>query len=257
MKMCILNMKFNFRLLIVVLLTNSFLLHAEVIKPEINIGTMFDYLKSGQSTLLKKVRNSGGGTAYVEVSISEIIYDSNGNAKEEPVKGVASEQDVRANTLVVSPTRLIISPNGVHNVRLLYMGSRDKERYFRVRFIPVLPNVDDFKVSENEISNYKKKLTAGVSVVSAYGSIVIVNPANVKFKTEIKKQEGHVSVKNTGTGTVILDAIQICSKTTRKCEPMRREHVLPSSSKLLPLKGSNVTMKLKLIEGDKIKSVEL
>ncbi|MDN7225643.1 hypothetical protein QZL56_21120, partial [Providencia stuartii] len=41
--------------------------------------------------------------------------------------------------LIVSPLRLIIPPSGFQSVRMIWPGEREKERYFRVRFTPVLP----------------------------------------------------------------------------------------------------------------------
>ena len=64
---------------------------------------------------------------------------------------------------MASPARLIVPANGMQGTRLLYMGERDRERYFRVRFVPVVPEKEDeFAVSSEEREDYKKTLSAGV-----------------------------------------------------------------------------------------------
>ena len=49
--------------------------------PELNVGALYDYLDSGKSTLLKRVRNGGDTTAFVKVSVAELVYDTDGNAR--------------------------------------------------------------------------------------------------------------------------------------------------------------------------------
>ncbi|MDF7340165.1 hypothetical protein NFG14_18585, partial [Proteus mirabilis] len=55
--------------------------------------------------------------------------------------------------------RLIIPPSGFQTVRILWSGARDKERYFRIRLTPVLPEENDgFGMSKDEITQYKTKV---------------------------------------------------------------------------------------------------
>lgn len=87
--------------------------------PELNVGALYDYLDSGKSTLLKRVRNSGDTTAFVKVSVAELVYDSDGNAREVDTEGLPLEQ----RGLVASPARLIVPAQGMQAVRLVYRGS--------------------------------------------------------------------------------------------------------------------------------------
>jgi hypothetical protein len=59
---------------------------------------------------------------------------------------------------------MIIPANGVQATRLLFMGERDKERYFRVRFIPVLPKQEDgFDLDANSVQKEQQQVSAGVN----------------------------------------------------------------------------------------------
>ena len=43
--------------------------------PQINVGTVYDYLEADKSTYLKRVFNSGDATAFVKINVLEIVYD--------------------------------------------------------------------------------------------------------------------------------------------------------------------------------------
>ncbi|PTT71705.1 pilus assembly protein, partial [Pseudomonas sp. HMWF007] len=123
--------------------------------PQINVGTVYDYLEAGQSTYLKRVFNSGDATAFVKVNVLEIIYGADGTPQEVAVENAAD--GASRNGLMASPARLIVPAQGMQGTRLLYMGERDRERYFRVRFVPVVPEKEDeFAVSGEERDAYKK-----------------------------------------------------------------------------------------------------
>ena len=109
--------------------------------PQINVGTVYDYLDADKSTYLKRVFNSGDSTAFVKVNVLEIVYDADGTPKEIPVEAAAD--GASRNGVMASPARLIVPAQGMQGTRLLYMGERDRERYFRVRFVPVVPEKED------------------------------------------------------------------------------------------------------------------
>lgn len=143
--------------------------------PQINVGTVYDYLDADKSTYLKRVFNSGDATAFVKVNVLEIVYGADGTPTEIPVQNAAD--GASRNGLMASPARLIVPAQGMQGTRLLYMGERDRERYFRVRFVPVVPEKEDeFAVSQEEREDYKKALTAGVNVMTGFGTVFLSAP---------------------------------------------------------------------------------
>nr|WP_217436077.1 molecular chaperone [Pseudomonas putida] len=196
--------------------------------PELNVGALYDYLDGGKSTLLKRVRNSGDSTAFVKVSVVEVVYDKAGVAHEVDTSGLALEQ----RGLVVSPARLIVPAQGMQAVRLLYRGSREKERYFRLRFMPVLPELGDgFAVDEQEAAQYRDTLKAGVNVLAGYGSLLFVRPAQARFNTPVRRENGQLTVVNEGNTTVVLDHFRQCVAAGEQCEPATKHHLLPGRSR--------------------------
>jgi P pilus assembly chaperone PapD len=210
---------------------------AAVATPELNVGGLYDYLDGDRSTLLKRVRNSGDSTAFVKVSVAELIYDDAGVAREIDTDGLALEQ----RGLVASPARLIVPAHGMQAVRLLYRGPRDQERYFRLRFMPVLPELGDgFAVDEQEAAQYRDGLRAGINLLAGYGSLLFVRPAQPQYQTAVQREAGLLKVANQGNATVVLDHFRQCRAPGQECEPATKHHLLPGRSRQFPGDASRV-----------------
>ena len=161
--------------------------------PQINVGTVYDYLDADKSTYLKRVFNSGDSTAFVKVNVLEIVYDTDGTPKEIPV--ATSTDGASRNGLMASPARLIVPAQGMQGTRLLYMGERDRERYFRVRFVPVVPEKEDeFAVSGEEREDYKKNLSAGVNVMTGFGTVFFVRPKDARFESVVSETDNALRI---------------------------------------------------------------
>lgn len=196
--------------------------------PELNVGALYDYLDSGKTTLLKRVRNGGDTTAFVKVSVAELVYDSQGNAQEVDLEGVELAQ----RSLVVSPARLIVPANGMQAVRLLYRGKRDQERYFRLRFIPVLPeNNDGFALDETQAEAYRDSLKAGVQLLAGFGTLLFVRPAQTHYQTRTEGEGGTLTVENQGNSTVALDHFRVCKAAGEQCGPATKHHLPPGRTR--------------------------
>ncbi|KIY39266.1 MULTISPECIES: pilus assembly protein [Pseudomonas] len=196
--------------------------------PELNVGGLYDYLEAGKSTLLKRVRNGGDATAFVKVSVVELVYDSSGVHREVELDGLALEQ----RGLVVSPARLIVPARGMQAVRLLYRGERNAERYYRLRFIPVLPELGDgFAVSEAEAEEYRDDLKAGVNLLAGYGTLLFVRPDQPRYQTLVHRKAGALTVSNQGNATVVLDHFRQCQTLDQGCETATKHHLLPGRTR--------------------------
>ncbi|MCV2224189.1 molecular chaperone [Pseudomonas mercuritolerans] len=194
--------------------------------PQINVGTVYDYLDADKSTYLKRVFNSGDATAFVKINVLEIVYGTDGTPQEIPVVNAAD--GASRNGLMASPARLIVPAQGMQGTRLLYMGARDKERYFRVRFVPVVPEKeDDFVVSGEERDEYRKSLSAGVNVMTGFGTIFFVRPRDARFDTAVNDTENRYELRNNGNTVVIVDEFKSCSLSKESdCGATTKHHVL-------------------------------
>lgn len=194
--------------------------------PQINVGTVYDYLDADKSTYLKRVFNSGDSTAFVKVNVLEIVYDTDGTPREIPVEAAAD--GASRNGVMASPARLIVPAQGMQGTRLLYMGERDRERYFRLRFVPVVPEKeDDFVVTSEEREEYKQSLSAGVNVMTGFGTVFFVRPKNARFETAIYDSDSRYELRNNGNTVIIIDEFKSCSLTNETdCGATTKHHVL-------------------------------
>jgi P pilus assembly chaperone PapD len=221
--------------------------------PQINVGTVYDYLDGDKSTYLKRVFNSGDSTAFVKVNILEIVYDKDGNPSEVPVKAQADNSS--RDGLMASPARLIVPAQGMQGTRLLLMGNRDTERYFRVRFIPVVPEKEDeFAVSSEEREDYKKNLSAGVNVMTGFGTVFFVRPKDSRFDSAVDNSSSTYRLRNNGNTVVVIDEFRNCSlKDETDCEPTTKHHVRAGNTFEFEKKAGR-EYRFNLVEGDNKKA---
>ncbi|VVO79543.1 hypothetical protein PS850_01764 [Pseudomonas fluorescens] len=224
--------------------------------PQINVGTVYDYLDADKSTYLKRVFNSGDSTAFVKVNVLEIVYDTDGTPKEIPV--ATSTDGASRNGLMASPARLIVPAQGMQGTRLLYLGERDRERYFRVRFVPVVPEKEDeFAVSGEEREDYKKNLSAGVNVMTGFGTVFFVRPKDARFESVVSETDTRYELRNNGNTVVIIDEFKSCSLSNEsECGATTKHHVMAGKTYAFD-KEKGREYRFTLIEGDSKKNLKI
>lgn len=224
--------------------------------PQINVGTVYDYLDGDKSTYLKRVFNSGDSTAFVKVNVLEIVYDAEGKPQEIPVTNAAD--GASRNGVMASPARLIVPAQGMQGTRLLYLGERDRERYFRVRFVPVVPEKEDeFVVSNEEREDYKKTLSAGVNVMTGFGIVFFVRPKDARYDTAINETAGRYELRNNGNTVLVIDEFKSCSLTKETdCGATTKHHVMAGKSFAFD-KEPGREYRFKLIEGNSKKDLKV
>lgn len=223
--------------------------------PSISIGSLHDQLPSDTSRLLKRVRNVGDATAYVRVEVSRLVFDAQGKSLEEPVDNAKlARSDSVANGIIASPNRLIIPANGgQHATTLVHRGEREQERYYRIRFVPVLPSTEEFSLSDAQQSDYAKSISASVSVFAGYGSILIVPPSQSRFATRL---EGNV-IHNDGNATIVLENLRLCeAEASSACSMGIKVHIRPGQSYTVQ-RAATHTAHFQVIEGPQRRELAL
>ncbi|SDR31354.1 hypothetical protein SAMN04490207_4979 [Pseudomonas gessardii] len=195
--------------------------------PNINVGVFYDYLDGDKTTYLKRVFNGGDSTAFIKVSVMEILYNADGSSEEVELK--SNPENTARDGLMATPARMIVPANGMQGTRLLYLGAREKERYFRLRFVPVMPEAEDeFVVSSEEREAYKNSLSAGVTVLAGFGTVFFVRPKDTRFATRVEERAGEYGLRNDGNSVVVVDQFKDCaSGDAQDCLPVTKNHILP------------------------------
>ncbi|AZF30587.1 hypothetical protein C4J89_1096 [Pseudomonas sp. R4-35-07] len=216
--------------------------------PNINVGVFYDYLDGDKSTYLKRVFNGGDSTAFIKVAVMEIVYNADGTSEEVELKSNAD--NTARDGLMATPARMIVPANGMQGTRLLYLGERESERYFRLRFVPVMPEKDDeFGVSSDDREAYKNSLSAGVTVLAGFGTVFFVRPKTTRFDTRTEDREGEYGLRNAGNSVVVVDEFKDCSTAEpQDCQPTTKSHILPGRDFSFT-KQAGRTYRFTLIEG--------
>jgi P pilus assembly chaperone PapD len=232
---------------------------AHAASPSINVGSLYEYIDGDKSNILKRVRNSGDATAFVRVNVTEMVYDAEGKSTEVPVTTEhLAQRSADGYSLVASPARLIVPAKGQHATRLLYQGSRDQERYYRVRFVPVVPEKgdQDFALNDAEAVKYQGELSAGIQVLTGYGIVVIVRPKDVRYDTTVQEEPGAFTLHNRGNTTVSVDNFTDCEAAGKNCTAPRKMHVRPGSSQRVD-KVSGHHYSFDIVEGAKPRKMQI
>jgi len=186
----------------------------------ITLDSMHTYLAPNRSTGELTVYNMSPTTAYVRVDVIEM------SVKGEELNAEPGEPE---NALLASPNRLIVPASGRQVVRLIALGERDRERYFRVRFVPVTPKkADGFAISDEDESEASKAIHAQLSIQVGYGARVVVAPRSPRFDTRIVAVDGGTEIHNDGDSTIFLAGHRLCRRSSRDCEELPVERVDPN-----------------------------
>lgn len=206
--------------------------------PKIGIDTFSDYLRADKNVIVKRVFNHGDATAFVKVRAWELVRQPDGSVEEIPLD---VETAGGRRELVVSPARLIIPAEGMQTVRLLFSGERGHERYYRLRFNPVLPNAGDgFQLTEKEADDYEVSISGGVQMLAGYGSLLYVRPREVAHQLAIDEEPGRFVVRNTGNATAVLDRFRECKGDGLDCDTAVVHHLPPGSERAFEQKPGHL-----------------
>lgn len=221
--------------------------------PSIDIGSMYEYMSMSKQFLVKPVWNRGSSTAYIKVTPVEIFFDEGG--KEYTSNDKADGDAIKKKDgLLASPSHLIVPAKGRATVRLVHIGKREQERYYRIGFNPVVPQTqDEFKLDEAAAEQYQQSFKAGVTVLAGYGAILIVRPLSTHFDTRIEQRDGQHIIRNNGNSTVLLQYFKACRE--QQCSGEQLIHLRPGQSKLVPKDGQHYRFTLK--EGEQSRPFDL
>lgn len=224
--------------------------------PSIGIGSMYDILSPDKQAINKRIYNTGLSTAFVRIELLEVNIENKQKILEIPVKEVSGNL-LEKNRLIATPLRMIIPPSGFQLIRFMWPGDRETERYYRVRFTPVLPEAGDgFGLNEQQVSQYREKaLSVGLNVIAGYGTLVIVQPSTPTFNTQIEtRSSDFIAITNKGNATIALENIRNCTSANTDCSSATRQFILPGQTKHIA-RAKGLKTGFTLIEGEKLRKL--
>lgn len=132
--------------------------------------------------------------AYIQMEVLEV--EAPGTKREKQVHVTDPEKA----TLLATPEKAIIPPEGQKLVRIVNLAPREEEeRIYRVNVTPILP-----PLSEKEEGNI-------VRVVVAYQLLVIVTPETPEVNWTARRNGKRLTFTNTGNTNVLLHTGRQCA----------------------------------------------
>ncbi|MBD1554850.1 molecular chaperone [Pseudomonas typographi] len=212
--------------------------------PRLVPGALVDTLAAGRSSMVKQLGNTGQLTAFVQVELAQVTFTADGQSHEVPLPA-----DGMLRPLLVTPARFILPAGGSQLMRMIYRGTREQERYFRLRYRPVAPRAGDvFAATDEDLTAYAKASHAGVQVLHGYGGVLIVSPEHPYYNTQRVPGANALVLSNQGNSSVILEGLRRCDLKTAACEMPQTVYIRPGRSHGLE-KAAGEQWRFELVEG--------
>ncbi|MNL14570.1 hypothetical protein D3C87_1355150 [compost metagenome] len=112
-------------------------------------------------------------------------------------------------------------------------------------------------MSAEERDAYKENLSAGVNVMTGFGTVFFVRPKNSRFDSVIDDSAGVYRVRNNGNTVVLIDEFRNCSlKNETECEPVTKHHILAGKTFEIEKKPGR-EYRFNLVEGASKKALRI
>lgn len=201
-------------------LLGSVLLTAGAVQAGISINNaIVDFRPGDRPVKDVLVRNHDGKPAFIEVTVVRVTEPGSQPEKQEPL-------GPKENTLLVSPRKLVIPPNGEKLVRII---SRHQplatDAVYRATLTPVVP--------EHQTGG-----KIGVQVVVAYGLLIFIRPQKLERRLEAERNGTMISFYNRGnTNLELRDGEQCITESTgeTRCEAITGHRIYAGRSISLTL----------------------
>lgn len=193
--------------------------------PALSVGAMSEFIPGGKNIYAKRIYNTGDATAFVKITIDEITFTDSSGSVEKPLDTEALING-KGIGLISSPPRLIIPAGGVQTNRLLFTGTRDTERYYRVRYIPV-EQKDFHDTDKQDHSSSENAVNTGVNVLTGFGTVVTVGPGKTVFNTKTEGRGNQIAIHNNGNASIFISQLKSCKPPQKECSAVESIQLRP------------------------------
>ncbi len=148
-----------------------------------------------------KVTNDSDDNLYVQVEVLEVTNPGTDKEQRTPV---TNPDEI---SLLVTPSKMAIPPNGSKTVRILNLDETlQEEKVYRINVTPIMPPLQE----EGEKSM--------VRVVIAYQILVLVAPNQPKYVLNSVRNGKDLSFSNSGNSYVVITEGEQCVEPSKDSE---------------------------------------
>ncbi|MEZ8863321.1 hypothetical protein AB4371_22090 [Vibrio sp. 10N.261.51.A3] len=192
---------FKLRILFLVVLASLISLAASAASNRVEADQELLILKGNKRSDLIKLSNPVDDIAYVETHVVEVTFDENGNEQLELVEG-----EGKKDSIIVIPEKGLVPPKSSVQFRVVKTAeSVVKDRYFKVRFVPVTNK-------KLESPNSKDKVNSGIFISIATSGFVAISNEDSQPDIISTVDNGILTLKNNGNGVGTLTNCTLCSE---------------------------------------------
>lgn len=170
----------------------------------IRLDSLYENLAQDRNYKDIRVYNDSNSVAYVSVSIVEVLNPGDNYEKvEEPKFGDGP---------VVNSKAIVIPVESSRSVRVFYPDDikRENDRFYRIRFRPVLPTKKE-GFSDEDINNVKE-IYSSFKISFAWGVLLSVPKRDPNLSLSAKLDEKRqLILRNTGDSLVTVQSVVGCS----------------------------------------------
>ncbi|MBO1386538.1 hypothetical protein BVJ60_17395 [Vibrio cholerae] len=211
----------------------------------VRLDSLYQKIDSEKNFADIRVYNDSSELSFVSVSVLEILNPG------EKVENFKNPEFGRGP--ILSSKAIVIPSGSSKSIRVYYPEEieRVEDRFFRIRFSPVLPS-KEYGFTEDEINSAKENLSSKVNVSIGWGHLLVVGKQNPKLAYEAKIIENNtfISLENTGDSLLTFKSILACSKD-KECS------VIAKGTRLIKKHTKKVKLSDELLKSKKIDHIEI
>ena len=182
-----------------------------------------------------KVINNENENLYVKIDVLEVINPGQPNEQRNLVRNPDKVD------LLVTPSRMVIPPNGTKLLRLINLATDiQEEKVYRINITPIAA------------PNAEKAEGTKVNIIIAYQALVLISPLNPTYEVDAKREGKMLSVTNTGNSYVVVKGGEQCPaiKNEEECFAIPPKRVYSGVTYRVELPfGEPVTLNVQGVDG--------
>ena len=157
----------------------------------------------------------------VNISAVEVTIDAN-----------RKEINKKTDEILIAPQAMILRPKETKKARLVLKNlETEKERYFRIKFSPKIPDAIRLKALEiTKSEESKSNVNAAITILSGVGMFITVSPKTPKPKLTWERNETGITFKNEGNTSVDMRQRRNYCFADEDCTTLPDKRIYPGHS---------------------------
>ena len=159
--------------------------------------------------------------AYVGITLSKVLNPGKPNQHDQKVEYSA------LNPLLITPSKLIVSPKGVRIARAIYMHNNtevNEDTMYHILFKPMSGKLISLKKDDTQ-SKESKSIDAAVSITISYNVNAFVLATHPKYDIQVERSHKKLTLNNKGNVYTKVEHLYYCKNPLQKQTCIEEENL--------------------------------